>query len=359
VAAVVDFVALSFLPVQWWRDVGPQMRAGVAAAEILERLIDQHPGYESSSAALRERAAAALSRAPLAGIRPVPWDHPDYPAALAAIFDPPPVLWARGHFESLHHPAVAIVGSRAGSAYALAVAERLAADLASRGVVIVSGLARGVDSAAHRGALAASGRTVAVLGCGADVVYPAEHRALAAEVVSNGAIVSELEPGTAPRAHFFPRRNRIISGLVRAVVIVEAGEKSGSLITARSALEQGREVLAVPGNVLNDRNRGGHALLRDGAKIVESADDIFEEIAMPVPAAPARRLEPEVKPGAIGAEDPVLASLPAGEACDLDGISERSGLTTARLLSRLLDLELRGRVRRLGGGRFARVDTSC
>ncbi len=144
--------------------------------------------------------------------------------------------------------------------------------------MVVSGLARGVDSAAHRGALEAGGLTVAVLGCGADVVYPAEHRGLAREVAERGALVSELAPGTRPHPHFFPLRNRIISGLARAVVVIEAGEKSGSLITARSALEQGREVLAVPGNVLSGRNRGGHALLRDGAKIVETADDILEEL---------------------------------------------------------------------------------
>src|SRR5262249_41019651 len=155
-------------------------------------------------------------------------------------------------------------------AYACSVAERLAADLASRRIVVVSGLARGVDAAAHEGALSVGGPTVAVLGSGADVVYPREHAALAAAVAREGALISELEPGTPPRPMFFPQRNRIISGLARAVVVVEAGERSGSLITARFALEQGRDVLAVPGNVLSGRNRGGHRLLRDGAKIVET-----------------------------------------------------------------------------------------
>jgi DNA processing protein len=190
--------------------------------------------------------------------------------------------------------------------------------------------------------------TIAVLGSGADVVYPAEHRELAARIAAAGAVVSELPPGTPPRKPFFPLRNRVISGLSRAVLVVEAGEKSGSLITARCALEQGREVLAVPGNVLSGRNRGGHALLRDGAKIVESADDILEELAVRVPGRP----DPA---GLAGPEDLVLRSLPAGEPCDLDAMADRTGLPTARLLPRLFELEMQGLVRRVGGGRFVRV----
>ena len=162
----------------------------------------------------------------------------------------------------------------------LAVAERLAADLAARGVVVVSGLARGVDSAAHRGALDGGGHTIAVLGSGVDVIYPPEHAALAHDIEAAGVVMSELVPGHSALPLFFPLRNRIISGLSRAVVVIEAGEKSGSLITARLALEQGRDVLAVPGNVLSGRNRGAHGLLRDGAKIVENADDILEELGM-------------------------------------------------------------------------------
>jgi DNA processing protein len=250
---------------------------------------------------------------------------------------------------------VAIVGSRAGSPYALAVAERLAGDLAARGVVVVSGLARGVDSAAHRGALAA-GRTLAVLGSGVDVIYPREHAALADEIVERGALVSELLPATPPHPRFFPWRNRIISGLSRAVVVVEAGEKSGSLITARCALEQGREVLAVPGGILSGRNKGGHALLRDGARIVESADDILDELG--------ESLNPDR--GVVTSEagstrrgnrpaDPVLDCLEPGESTDLDTISARSGLPVPRLLPRLFELEMAGVVRRAGGGRFIRA----
>jgi DNA processing protein len=305
-------------------------------------------------------AALALARAAERDITPIPWSDAGYPPALSAIIDPPPVLWLRGQVAALEAPAVAIVGSRAATPYGLAVGERLAADLAARGVVIVSGLARGVDSAAHRGALAAAGCTVAVLGSGADVVYPREHGALAREIEHHGAILSELVPGTPPKRHFFPQRNRVISGLCRAVVVIEAGEKSGSLITARCALEQGRDVLAVPGNVLTGRNRGAHGLLRDGAKIVESADDILEELGTPGPGAES--LLPPERPGKrppASLEDPVLACLTAGEPSDLDAIAERTGLSTARLLPRLFELELQGRVKRAGGGRFIRVDRSC
>jgi DNA processing protein len=346
----IGFVALSLTPFSWRRRMVERLHAGESPGRILNGLIaDQRPGLDLDHQTLTAQARTALARAQHAGIALVTWGDAAYPAALSAIADPPPALWVRGDIGTLSGPAVAIVGSRAGSPYSLAVAEQLAADLAARGIVIVSGLARGVDSAAHRGALAAPGATIGVLGSGADVVYPAEHRSLAADIeASGGAIVSELVPGTPPQPQFFPLRNRIISGLSRAVLVVEAGEKSGSLITARCALDQGREVLAVPGNVLSGRNRGGHALLRDGAKIVESADDILEELGMPAP----------VRPGAKAPDDsvdPVLRGLPAGESCDLEAISERTGLTPTRLLPKLFDLEMRGLVRRVGGGRFARV----
>jgi DNA processing protein len=255
--------------------------------------------------------------------------------------------------------SVAIVGSRSGSPYALAVAERLSADLSARGIVVTSGLARGVDSAAHRGALSVGGHTLAVLGCGVDVAYPREHKALMADIAATGAVLSELIPGTPPQAQFFPRRNRIISGLSKAVVVIEAGEKSGSLITARCALEQGRDVLAVPGNVLNGRNRGGHALLRDGAKIVETADDIVEELGFGFGFGRSTAAAGRVAAGAVPESDAVLACLLPGEPSDVDTIAERSGLTTAGLLTRLFELELAGLVGRAAGGRFVRLDRTC
>ena len=354
-SASTDLVALSLLPLWWRRAIGDRLRAGHAPGQLLEALIAERPhNPDLTLPRLRHLAATTLDRAALAGAAPVGWSDPSYPPLLAAIVDPPPVLWILGQLSAFEPPAVAIVGSRAGSSYALAVAERLAADLTARGVVVVSGLARGVDSAAHRGALTA-GATIAVLGSGPDVIYPKEHDNLAREITATGLVLSELAPGTPPQPQFFPMRNRIISGLSRAVVVVEAGEKSGSLITARSALEQGRDVLAVPGSILSARNRGGHALLRDGAKIVESADDILEELGF----RPGASRQAECVGHGSSAADHVLGCLAPGESCDLDAIAERSGLAVARLLPRLFELELQGLVRREGGGRFLRFDRPC
>jgi len=283
-----------------------------------------------------------------------------FPAALAAIHDPPHTLWVKGEIDALLAPSVAIVGSRAASPYALEVARQLGADLARRSITVISGLARGVDSAAHRGALEGGGRTVAVFGCGVDVIYPHEHRALAGRIVERGALVSEFPLGTPPRREHFPQRNRIISGLSLAVVIVEAAEGSGSLITADFALEQGRAVLAVPGNVLGGRNYGAHALLRDGAKLVECADDILEELPLGI-----RDLglgigsAKESKNANSASQDPVLQSMDDGDAYDLDEIAERSGVDRMKLLPRLLELELAGAVRRVDGGRFVRFRGPC
>jgi DNA processing protein len=351
---LLDFVSLSLLPHWCCRVAADWLRRGDSPDAVFRRLAAGCPLKESDPAVdVRSRAASAIRRAAAASIAAIPWSDAAYPAALTTIADPPPVLWTRGRADVLSAPSVAIVGSRAASPYGLAVAEQLAADLAVSGLVVVSGLARGVDSAAHHGALSAGGLTVAVLGSGADVIYPSEHQALAAAIDASGAVVSELVPGTAPQPRFFPLRNRIISGLSRAVVVIEASETSGSLITARWALDQGRDVLAVPGNVLTGRSRGGHALLKDGAKIVECADDILEELGM----APAVTAAAKAVSGRRS--DPILDCLIPGEASDLDEISEKSGLRTHCLLPRLFELELQGLVRRIGGGRFMRVDRTC
>ena len=307
--------------------------------EIAEPLLDR---------ARKEQEVAARSR-----IHVLPWNDPLMPASLLATSDMPPVLWYRGALSCLDGPAVAIVGSRAASIVAVETARRLAADLASRGITVVSGLARGVDSAAHRGALEANGCTIAVLGCGVDRAYPREHIPLANQIAETGLVVSEYPPGTPPLAFHFPMRNRLISGLSRAVVVIEASDKSGSLITAACAAEQGREVMAVPGNVLSGRNRGGHALIRDGAKIVECADDIVAELGLP----PAGQIAAEM--GATGngsttSMDPILRRMEAACAYDLDALAAASGMDASRLLPRLADLELQGLVRRVGGGRFVR-----
>lgn len=350
---LADWVALSFLPHWRWRDIEAQRREGLSPRDILEaHLADgrrqrRQAAAWTSSTWIDARARDALERAAALNILPVHRQDPRYPAALAAIVDPSPLLWVRGQPEVFAKPCVAIVGSRAGSTYAVTVAERLGADLSAQGIVVVSGLARGVDAAAHRGAIDSGGPTIGVLGCGADVAYPSEHRTLIDSVQHCGAVVSELAPGTAPRPVFFPWRNRIISGLSQAVVVVEAGEKSGSLITARTALDQGRDVLVVPGNVLTGRNKGGHALLRDGARLAESAADIMDELNM------GRKPDPRSSQMHAGG-DGLLNSLPSGEACDLDQIAAQTGLSVSALLPRLLELELEGKLFRGPGGRFLR-----
>ena len=298
----------------------------------------------------------AVSNLPAGDIR--------YPAALAAIHDPPPTLFIKGQIEALRTPSVAIVGSRVASPYALEVSRRLGADLARRGICVVSGMARGVDSAAHRGALEAGGVTIAVFGCGVDIIYPREHAALADRICERGALVSEFPPGMPPRKPNFPQRNRIISGLSLAVVVVEAAEGSGSLITADFALEQGRAVLAVPGNVLGGRNYGAHALLRDGAKLVECADDILEELPLgmrdlALGIGESGFAQKESKTANLASQDPVLRRMTEGEAYDLDELSHASGVDRVKLLPRLLELELGGAVRRVDGGRFVRFRGPC
>ncbi|HEX4566435.1 MAG TPA: DNA-processing protein DprA, partial [Vicinamibacterales bacterium] len=268
---LLDAVALSILPgISRQRAAAAYKRLRAqdphVTLEIVASICARDADAESAAAAARRDAARLLASAG-ADVSTVQVESREYPALLREIGDPPPVLWVRGNRSVLSRPAVAVVGSRAASAYALEVAMRLGRELAERGLVVVSGLARGADGAAHRGCLGAGGQTVGVLGSGINVVYPAEHRDLAVSLCTNGALVSELGPGAPPLPEHFPLRNRLISGISLAVVVVEAAENSGSLITARYALEHGRDVCAVPGSVLGGRNRGSHALLKDGAKV--------------------------------------------------------------------------------------------
>jgi DNA processing protein len=332
-------VALSLVPNLPRCDLGDRLRQG-------------DPNLEALADLWRAGVHDALTRAARVGAHALAWNDPRYPTPLLAIPDFPPVLWFRGTLEALTGTAVAVVGSRAASHVGLEVASRIGAGLVGAGVVVVSGLARGVDSAAHRGALT-TGRTIAVLGSGIDRIYPPEHASLAAEISANGLVLSEYPPGTPPLAFHFPQRNRLISGLSRAVVVIEASDRSGSLITAGCALDQGRDVMVVPGNVLSGRSRGGHALIRDGAKIVESADDIVQELGLDRPQN-GRSTSVITGRESVLSADPVLRAMDAGDAYDLDGLAKVSGLDGARLLTRLLDLELRGCVRRVGGGRFVR-----
>ena len=282
----------------------------------------------------------------------------DYPAALLHTEDPPCLLYAAGCIGQLRglqaNQTLAVVGSRNPTPQGRLNARAFAEHLAGAGLTIASGLALGVDGAAHEGALAGAppGRlaTVAVVGTGLDRVYPKQHLALAHQIAERGLLLSEYPLGTPPLAENFPRRNRIISGLSQGTLVVEAALESGSLITARQALEQGREVFAIPGSIHSPQSRGCHALIRQGAKLVESAQDILEELAVPDPFAKV----PLARPAPPATEDGLLTLL-GHEPSSLDALQARSGLDTAALQAQLLDLELAGQVERLPGGLFQRL----
>ena len=265
-----------------------------------------------------------------------------YPPLLKEIADPPECLWTRGDRALLSGIAVAVIGARTASPEGLIAASEIAFDLARAGIVVVSGLARGIDAAAHRGALDAGGKTVAVLGTGIDRRYPPENERLQEEIESSGLVITEFPPGAPPEDWHFPKRNRVISGLSRAVVVVEARDKSGSLITARLAADQGRDVMAVPGTIVGGRNRGANALLRDGAKLVESAVDILQELGMP--AASANGLQASARPD---------RSVEVVE-FTVDQVAEQMKIPAGEALALLLEWELTGEVQRIGSGRFRR-----
>lgn len=306
-----------------------------------------------------DAAAAELAELPALGAVLLASAEPDYPAGLRATTDPPPALTVRGEVGALHGPAVAIVGARNASANGCRFAKALAADLAAAGLVVVSGLARGIDTAAHEGALAAGGRTVAVIASGVDVPYPAENADLARRIAQQGAVVSERPLGAAPQARHFPRRNRIIAGLALGVVVVEAAPGSGSLITARLAAEQGREVMAVPGSPLDPRHHGTNALLRDGAGLIQGAADVLELLRPllggPRRPAPRPRAAPATAPpqGAADGLPEQLAACLGAEPVALDELVRQSGASIAAVQQALLDLELSGRLERHPGNRVA------
>ncbi len=288
---------------------------------------------------------------------------PDYPAELLQIEDPPLLLHLEGDLAALRHPLrLAMVGSRNPTAQGADHARQFARALAEAGACIVSGLALGIDGAAHEGALEAGGPTLALVGTGLDQVYPKKHQALAQRIAAQGALVSEYLLGTPPLAANFPKRNRLISGLSQGVLVVEAALQSGSLITARQAAEQGREVFAIPGSIHSPQSRGCHALIRQGAKLVESAADILEELRAQVPAATSgQETEPDETadphdsvPGTASVpDDPLLRAL-GFEPCGLDALQARCGLDLPTLQARLLELEFDGWVVRLPGGVYQR-----
>ena len=273
-----------------------------------------------------------------------------YPQQLLQIPDPPALLYVKGHAELLSRPSFAVVGSRNATAQGLANAEAFARTLSDAGLAVVSGLALGIDAAAHRGGLAGTAGSVAVLGTGADIVYPARNRALAHALAARGALVSEFPLGTRPLAGNFPRRNRLISGLALGCLVVEAAVDSGSLITARLAAEQGREVFAIPGSIHSPLAKGCHALIKQGAKLVESASDILEELrlSMPTPPAPAPA-------AAVDAQAQRLLDALGYETCDVDTLAARCDLPAAEIAAQLTRLELDGHVAVLAGGLIQRV----
>jgi DNA processing protein len=294
-------------------------------------------------------ARAARRRAERDGLRVLVLGDPDYPPRIGELPDPPLVLYVRGR-PAPDDDAVAVVGARRASVYGRAVAERFGRALARAGLTVVSGLARGVDSVAHQAALDAGGRTVAVLGCGLDRVYPPENRRLAREIERTGAIYSELAPGTPPLAHHFPMRNRIIAALGRAAVVVEARPRSGSLITARLSAELGRQVFAVPGSVDSELSRGPHALIRDGAVLAEGPEQVLLDLGYRELTA-----EPESPPPEDPLQRRVLEALSSTEAVGADELLARLVVPAPALFAALLALELGGRIRSLPGHRFVKV----
>lgn len=295
------------------------------------------------------------------GVRTVLQGSAEYPALLGQIDDPPGLLFVRGGFQPCDAMALAVVGSRHATAYGRKVAWQLAGGLARAGYTVVSGLARGIDAAAHRGALDAGGRTIAVLGSGVLAVYPPEHDDLATEIVGRGAVVSEVPPLTAPSRGAFPQRNRIVSGLSLGTIVVQGAENSGAMITARLAGEQGREVFAVPGPIDCRMSRGCHRLIRDGARLVETVDDVLEELGPLFEAAataegreirvPAELRLDDVERRVLDAVDAAEAD---GDAANIDDVVAATGLAASRVLATLGVLEMRRILRRLPGNRVAR-----
>jgi DNA processing protein len=276
----------------------------------------------------------------------------EYPQTLKNIYDPPPLLYIRGKLEPGDCDAIAVVGSRRASDYGLRAAADISRELAASGLTIVSGMAAGIDAAAHRAALAVKGRTIAVLGCGADVCYPAENRRLYDAIAQTGAIISEYAPGTGPDSYHFPARNRIISALARGILVVEAGPKSGSLITARLALEQGKDVFAVPGSIYSYKTKGANQLIRSGAALVESGRDIVETLGMSTACTPEQL--PALVPEELDPEARRMYDQLKTEPVHIDRLICETGLSSSRVSAALLELELGGFIRQLPGKHFIR-----
>lgn len=349
---------------RYW--VGFNLVKGIGAVR-LQALLDVFGDLETAwNASLFDLAGAGLSRklaervaqvrasvlldefvaqAEAAGIRILTWQDDEYPLHLKEIDQPPPVLYLRGEITAEDNWAVAVVGTRAVTPYGRQVTEELATVLAHNGVTIVSGLARGVDAVAHSAAIKAGGRTLAVLGSGVDRIYPPEHRTMAERIASHGAVISDYAPGTPPESANFPPRNRIISGLSMAVVVVEAGDTSGALITAEFAVEQGRDVFAIPGSIYAPQSKGTNRLLRNGAKTLLTPQDVLEALDL------TRNMERREVRKTIPSDtiEAALLDLLGAEPVHVDEIRNRTGLPIEKVSSALTMMELKGMVRQVGG----------
>lgn len=343
-----------------------------AAGALLERFGGPEAVFEASECELKnvdhltdKGRAKVLGPAPAAidrdlhlleemGASLVPVTSADYPASLKDIYDPPLALYVRGHILESDRFSVAIVGSRRATVYGRSVAEKIASDLCARGLAVVSGGARGIDTAAHKGALSAGGRTIAFLGCGIDVPYPAENKKLYEVISESGAVVSEFPFGATPEPWRFPPRNRLISGLSMGVLICQSPEASGALITAGYAAEQGKDVYAVPGNVDDERNRGCHRLIKDGAKLVETAQDVLEELGL-AEAEEEQERQLSLPIGSLSDQERAIVSLLSLEPVPVDEIIDKSGLPVPLVSGTLTILEMRNVVRRVPGNAYIRV----
>ena len=315
------------------------VKAGLDAGTA-DNLIASRPGID---------LAKDLSLIEKYRIKVITFESPDYPALLKETHDHPAVLYVRGDLAAADADSVAVVGTRKATSYGRQVAEDIVSNLALNGITITSGLARGIDTIAHRSALEAGGRTIAVFACGLDIVYPPENLKLAKDILENGALISEHPLGTKPKPENFPRRNRILSGLSRGVLVVESGERGGALITASFAVDQNREVFAIPGSILSGMSRGPNRLIQDGAKLVRNHLDILEELRLPVVS---RQIEMKDPLNPVGNESIIIKCV-SEEPAHVDEICRASGLDISAVISCLAIMELNGLVRQTGGMTYA------
>jgi len=323
--------------------------------ELKEVGLPQKIAARIVSCSRSKEAADALKSLERCGARIVTILDEDYPHLLKSSPQPPAVLFVRGELRSEEKLVIAMVGTRHPTGYGRAAAERLARELAARGVVIVSGAARGIDSLAHKGCLSAGGRTIAVLGCGIDIPYPPENAELFDRIAAQGAVITEFLPGVIPAPGLFPRRNRIIAWLSHGVVAVEAGPRSGALITARWAADAGRDVFAVPGGIFSEQSAGTNRLLRDGAKLVSRVEDILEEYAAVYRPVSVEGTQDMPDDSALSDEEKRIYRLLGPEPIHVDNLVEKLGTTSSALLTTLLNMELKGVIKQLPGMRFVRV----